>query len=149
MSKLLQTIFDNAYLGIIQQQGFCYGSNFQTCSETGETIDDGDEACFYRHGGRSCAIGHSITDDNYSPILEGSGAWSDGVREALAASLDTTIDEICGLNQKIDTLQGIHDNAAPEGTIEDFMINMKKYAVAYDLVIPPLPRQETQLCLDI
>ncbi len=131
--SLLQTIFNNAYLGIIKQNAFCY--------------DYRESVCFYRHNSMACAIGWSIDDAYYSKRLEGKGVYDDDILLALSESLDVPQEDIRLLSVPLDKLQMIHDYAAPRKTIDEFKIKMEEYAQLNHLTVPPIP--ESQLVLDL
>ena len=70
-----------------------------------------DGACAYRtRNNCKCAIGHLISDDNYSRDLEARGMEDDEVIEAVEKSLDVDLkNDFIGLTF-LEEIQGIHDD---------------------------------------
>lgn len=76
------------------------------------------DACAYRgSNGLKCAVGCLIADEHYTPSLEGSGSYSDGVAEAVRASVDPHHEmshmEWATTQELLVRLQRMHDESEP------------------------------------
>ncbi len=78
MTLTMQQVFDKAATHLLKQ-----GKR----SEGHGRASGADTTCLYRGPeGRMCAVGALISDEAYSPTLEGKSARSEGVRAALEKS---------------------------------------------------------------
>ncbi len=83
-------------------------------------------ACVYRgKDGLKCAIGCLITDEHYSPGLEGMGVERPKVLEALAKSISVSVHELDAIF--LERLQVIHDTAYIETWAEKLEDLAKRY----------------------
>jgi hypothetical protein len=126
--KDLQQIFDHVALHLITQGK---RSQFTKNKATDSSV------CAYRGpGGLSCAVGCLIADEHYDHGLEGNGALSSWVLDALKASgvpVKTHTSYAWGerspINNLLEDLQALHDCADPK-TWPDVLIQV---ADEYDL----------------
>lgn len=119
--ETLQQVFDDAYRGLAAQ-GFA-----QSVGEGG--------SCAYRGAkGRRCAIGHCISDAEYTPAIENASVATRGDRYTEAVELFDRL--FAGLSiDTLRTLQGVHDcGTTPAGMVSA----LKNFARHNRLTIPDL-----------
>jgi len=115
----MQTMFNQAYQGIITQGG--------------QSVDDCGECMYRGENGRSCAVGQIITDDEYLDRMDAYDHF-----ESASTGTSVTDLDIDGLLPErliphvtfLEDMQHIHDNM---DDIEDFRFRMQKLATRYDL----------------
>lgn len=112
-----QEIFDAAYKGLASQ-GFV-----RSLADVG---------CAYRGAeGRRCAIGFLITDEKYSPGLEGLTPSDVAVRRA--ANIN---DDDCEFAEELQEAHGGPDGDAEEDTPEEMKARLHAFAGRHHLTIP-------------
>ncbi len=125
-----QEIFNQVYLGL-KSQGFKKSTAF---------ADESVGTCRYRgYNGRKCAIGHLISDEEYSIELEGAGivyliknAFGPHLKPKKVKSFFERL-EINNCADDIDflrSLQYVHDES------EDIRAGLKSIAATHGLTIP-------------
>ena len=98
-----QAVLEQTTKAIVAQGGPSMDSEYSA-------LEDSDPMCAYRGlGGRRCALGHLIPDDEYHEGIEGTtleGDWQ--IKEIIERSLgiDLSVDDVDFLQQ----LQEAHDN---------------------------------------
>lgn len=131
MSDALQTIFNNAYIGVLKQNDFSV--------KEGQYPEDLE--CVYLSDDKKlkCGIGHSILTEFYSKELENSGVGTVIVADALAKSLGVPHEDIDDIQRELSQLQGLHDIAAQQNpSISDWCKHMDLFASENELDIPTL-----------
>jgi hypothetical protein len=93
-------------------------------------------SCMYRaENGDRCAVGHLISDEAYSPELEGRRASTSPVQSALASSgVPTDFDTIKLLME----LQFAHDRSLKEYGMSKFESRMSDIAIRFSLNYTPV-----------
>lgn len=108
--QILQTLFSNAYVGVKDQD---WQKSSELCS------------CKYRHKSLKCAIGHSISDENYVPNIERRSVCCKEVLEAIGLK---QINQRSELMTYMRQLQKCHDDSLPgslKQVFEDFATELK------------------------
>ncbi len=96
MTSELQEIFNRVKKGLLKQNEQCVNVN----------------GCVYRNSaGLKCAVGQLITDEAYCSDLEEHSIEDENVKDALMKSGINVTQEVTHL---LNSLQGMHDNLAPE-----------------------------------